>query len=80
MMLQQEEQLSFIQKIQLNLHFKMCKLCRMFNKQSNKITQSMIEMAKQCSHHPHHRLSDSQKQQMQDEINRLINKKTDDKN
>ncbi|MCL3780401.1 hypothetical protein EMN47_08350 [Prolixibacteraceae bacterium JC049] len=80
MMLDQENKLTSIQKFQLNLHFKICKLCRLFHQQSDTITESVIEMAKQCSHHPHHQLSNQQKEEMQLEINKELKNKADNRN
>ena len=45
----QYNEASFIEKIKLNLHIALCKICALYTKQNRLLTKSYEEKAKSCS-------------------------------
>ena len=49
----QYNEASFYEKIQLNIHFLKCKICRLYTKQNNKMSVLFNIKAADCKKHQH---------------------------
>ena len=67
--LSEQTKLSLWQRIQLNFHLLLCKVCRLFSIQSKKMND-LLQMAHE--HEIKHHLSESKKEEINHELSQLI--------
>lgn len=69
---QQENAITFSEKIQLKMHLLVCKFCALFYKQSNHIHQHISKMHQQETNLPLLHLDETQKSALQEKLSKEL--------
>lgn len=70
----QEDAITFKERIQLKFHLLVCKICSLFNIQSNQIHQHLQKMNRETDNLPMIQLDENKKNALQNQINSALEK------
>ena len=68
----QYNEVTFIEKVKLNMHIAFCKVCALYTKQNKILTKTFKYKANDCKLH-RHSLNEDEKQKLKEELKKQFN-------